>query len=264
MPNAHSVGKFPFVPGWRSALLLFLAVVSFAGVAAAAGRVVWKRTKIEELDKSWKLAFEVHLDRAPDVAHVPVRFSFTPTAYFERSLVDGHKEPVTRTQPLEHQQPIVESVDVSFLDPASGKTAPRTRFMFQVTRDRGFEAGQYEVKITDARSGKELGGGTSLTLTGDNAVVGPDQIAGSGQQVRRALVHHDQHGFEPAQDAVASPVLRELDGRALEIAAVLLELGFESIEQREGIGGRSSEPGDDHGGHGENEPGDDKHKGSDD
>jgi MYXO-CTERM domain-containing protein len=193
MPNAHSVGKFPFVPGWRSALLLFLAVVSFAGVAAAAGRVVWKRTKIEELDKSWKLAFEVHLDRAPDVAHVPVRFSFTPTAYFERSLVDGHKEPVTRTQPLEHQQPIVESVDVSFLDPASGKTAPRTRFMFQVTRDRGFEAGQYEVKITDARSGKELGGGTSLTLTGDNAVVD-----------RRSVVFDDKPKEKPKAEAPAA------------------------------------------------------------
>lgn len=198
MSNAHSVGKFALLRGWYAALLLLLAFVSFAGVAGAA-KVVWKRTKIEELDKSWKLAFEVHLDRAPDVAHVPVRFSFTPTAYFERSLVDGRKEPVMRTLPLEHQQAIVESVDVSFLDPASGKTAPRTRFMFQVTRDRGFEAGQYEVKVTDARSGKELGGGTSLTLTGDNEVVD-----------RRSVVFDDKPKEKPKAAAAPAAEQKEL------------------------------------------------------
>jgi MYXO-CTERM domain-containing protein len=198
MSNAHSVGRSPLVRGWSAALLLFLAAFSFTQVAAAA-RVVWKRTKIEELDKSWKLAFEVHLDRAPDVAHVPVRFSFTPSAYFERSLVDGRKEPVMRTLPLQNQQPIVESVDVSFLDPASGKTAARTRFMFQVTRDRGFEAGQYEVKVTDARSGKELGGGTSLTLTGDNEVVD-----------RRSVVFDDKPKAKPKAAAEAAPEQKEL------------------------------------------------------
>ena len=91
MSNPHSVGrtlgKLALVRGWRSALLLFLAALSFAGVAAAAGKVVWKKTKLEELDKSWKIAIEVHLARAPDVAHVPVRFTFTPTAYSERASV---------------------------------------------------------------------------------------------------------------------------------------------------------------------------------
>jgi MYXO-CTERM domain-containing protein len=171
MPNAHSVGKATFARRWRAALLLFIGLISLAGSALAAGRVVWKRTKIDEIDKAWKVAIEVHLDRAPDVAHVPVRFSFTANTYFERALVDGHKEPVTRQVPLEHQQPIIESVDVSFLDPASGKAAKRTRFVFQVTRDRGFEAGQYEVKVTDVRSGKELGGATSVTLTGENQII---------------------------------------------------------------------------------------------
>jgi len=198
MSNAHSVGNPRLTRGWRSALLLFLALVSFAGAAAAAGRVVWKRTKIDELDKSWKIAIEVHLDRAPDVAHVPVRFSFTATSYFERALVDGHKEPVLRTLPLEHQQPIMESVDVSFLDPASGKTAPRTRFIFQVTRDRGFEAGQYEVQVTDARSGKDLGGATSVTLSGENEIVD-----------RRSVVFDDKPKEKPKKQA-AAPEQKEL------------------------------------------------------
>ncbi len=198
MSNPHSVGrtlgKVALLRGWRSALLFFLAALTFAGVAAAAGKVVWKKTKLEELDKSWKIAIEVHLDRAPDVAHVPVRFTFTPTAYYERALVDGHKEPVTRTVPLQNQQPLVESVDLSFLDPASGKTASRTRFTFQITRDHGFEAGQYEVKVTDARSGKELGGNTSLTLTGDNEIVD-----------RRSVVFDDKPKAKPKTDAAAAP-----------------------------------------------------------
>ena len=59
------------------------------------------------------------------------------------------------------------------------------------------------------------------------------------------LVQHDQHRFEPAQDAVAPPVLGELDGGALEIAAILLQLRFEPGEQREGIGGRAGKPGED-------------------
>jgi MYXO-CTERM domain-containing protein len=199
------VGKNPnliaSVRGWRSALLLFLASLTFAGAAAAAGKVVWKKTKLEELDKSWKIAIEVHLDRAPDVAHVPARFTFTPTAYFERALVDGHKEPVTRTVPLQNQQPLVESVDLSFLDPASGKTASRTRFTFQITRDHGFEAGQYDVKVTDARSGKELGGNTSLTLSGDNDVVD-----------RRSVVFDDKPKAKPKTDpaAAAQPEQKEL------------------------------------------------------
>ena len=58
-------------------------------------------------------------------------------------------------------------------------------------------------------------------------------------------VHDDEHGFEAAQHAVGAPVLRELDGRALEVAAVLLQLGLEAREQREGVGGRAGEAGED-------------------
>ncbi|MEY4544902.1 MAG: hypothetical protein RL685_1097 [Pseudomonadota bacterium] len=199
MSKAHSVGKTHFFArhaGW----LMFLALLGFAGSAAAQGRVVWKRTKLEELDKSWKIALEVHLNRAPDVAHVPVRFEFTPTVYYERALVDGRKEPVIRQIPLQNQQAVIESVDVSFLDPGSGKTASRTRFTFQVTRDRGFEAGQYQVKVTDARSDKELGGTTSLTLSGDNEVVD-----------RRSVVFDDKpKDAKPKTEAAAPPAEKEL------------------------------------------------------
>ena len=76
-------------------------------------------------------------------------------------------------------------------------------------------------------------------------VVGLDQIAGAREEQRRVLVEHDQHRFEAAQHAIGAPVLRQLDGRALEVAAVLLELGFEAREERERVGGRAGEAGED-------------------
>lgn len=173
MSYAHSVVKFRGVARrstWSFALLVALLSL-FSLTAAAQNRVVWKQTKIKEQDKSWKVAIEVYLDRAPDVPHMPVRFSFTPLSYFERAMVDGRKEPVKREIPLSNQQPIVESVDVGFLDPATGKSAKRTRFSFHITRDRGFEAGSYEVVVTDARSDREFGGKTTLTLDGENEVI---------------------------------------------------------------------------------------------
>jgi MYXO-CTERM domain-containing protein len=183
MPNAHSVIKASVIKAGvievlglaRRGALLFALVLGLVGLfsepAAASDRVVWKQTKLKEDDKSWKVSLEVYLDRAPDVAMMPVRFSFTPVTYFERALVDGKKDPVTRQVPLQNQQPIVESVDVGFLDPGTGKAAKRTRYSFRVTRDRGFEAGVYEVQVTDARSDREMGAKTTLTLDGENEVI---------------------------------------------------------------------------------------------
>lgn len=200
MSNAHSVVKISTI-GRRVALALALVLSLFAEPAAAANRVVWKQTKIKEADKSWKVALEVHLDRAPDVAHMPVRFSFTAMSYFERALVDGRKEPVMRQIPLEHQQPIIEGLDIGFLDSGTGKTAKKTRFSFHVTRDRGFEAGTYEVKVTDARTGRDLGGKTTLTLEGENEVID-----------RRSMVFDDKPKAKKDEAPKAEkPVEKELN-----------------------------------------------------
>ena len=64
-------------------------------------------------------------------------------------------------------------------------------------------------------------------------------------RIRRLGVHDDQHRLEPPQHAIGAPVLGELDGRALEVAAVLFELGLEAGEQRERVGGRAGEAGED-------------------
>jgi MYXO-CTERM domain-containing protein len=170
MQNSHTVVKILSLRR-RLALALLVMIPLVAGSAFAADRVVWKRRTVQEVGEAWKIALQVHLSRAPDIAHMPVRFTFTPTTYFERALVDGRKEPVIRKVPLRDQQPIVESVDVGFMDPATGKTAARTRFSFQVTRERGFSAGQYDVKVTNSRSGKQMGPEVSLTLEGENEVI---------------------------------------------------------------------------------------------
>ena len=49
--------------------------------------------------------------------------------------------------------------------------------------------------------------------------------------------------LEPAQDAVGAPVLGELDRGAHQVALVLLELGLEALEQREGVGRAAGEAG---------------------
>ena len=49
------------------------------------------------------------------------------------------------------------------------------------------------------------------------------------------LVRQQEHGLELLQVLVAAPLLGELDGRAHEIAVVLLELGLEKLEEGEGV-----------------------------
>jgi hypothetical protein len=72
----------------------------------------------------------------------------------------------------------------------------------------------------------------------DDAIVGFDEVAGARQQERAVPIQDDQHRLEATQEAVRAPVARELDGAALQVAAILLQLRLEAGEQREGIGRR--------------------------
>jgi hypothetical protein len=74
---------------------------------------------------------------------------------------------------------------------------------------------------------------------------GLQDIAGACDDQRRLAVGNGQHRFQPAQDAIGSPILGQLDGRPDEIALVLLELGFEPLEQRERVGGCPGKAGQD-------------------
>ena len=57
------------------------------------------------------------------------------------------------------------------------------------------------------------------------------------------LVGDQHHRLEPAQIAVGAPVLGELDAGARQLVGILLELGFEPLQQGEGVGGGAGEAG---------------------
>jgi hypothetical protein len=79
----------------------------------------------------------------------------------------------------------------------------------------------------------------------NDPVVGLDQIAIARQEICGFDVHDEEHGFQPAQRPVSSPVLDELDDRSFQVAPVLLQLRLEAGEQRERVGGRAGESGKD-------------------
>ena len=168
----------------RLSLIALLSVFGalFVSPAAAAGRVIWKKTTIEEHTKkeAWYLELEVHLPRAPDVGQKGMKFEFTQISEFERSLVDGKEEPQLMTTPLSNQQALIESQLVGFMDPGSGVIQNRTHFSFKVTRAHGYRAGQYKVKIKDSDNGSAIGVETTLTFKGENPVVDRRSIVFTG------------------------------------------------------------------------------------
>ena len=171
----------------RSLLRLFLTIVSAlvlfltAGSALAAGRIEWKSKSFKERsDKAWMLELKIYLPRAPDVAYVPMKFEFEPQVYFERALVDGTEGPVERKVPLEGRQPLIESVDVGFLDAGTSKIESRTKFSFKVKRDLGYDAGEYKVTVRDTRNGQIVGTATNITFDGENEIIDRRSIVFQG------------------------------------------------------------------------------------
>src|SRR5688572_30379340 len=65
----------------------------------------------------------------------------------------------------------------------------------------------------------------------ENAIVGLDDVAGAGDDESVVAVHHGEQRLETAKDAIAAPVLRQLDGRPRKIAGMLLELLLELLEE---------------------------------
>jgi MYXO-CTERM domain-containing protein len=154
-----------------------------AATALAAGRIDWKsKTFKERSDKSWLLELAIYLPRSPDVAYVPMKFEFQPEVYYERSLLDGHDGPVDRKVPLENRQPLIESVDVGFMDQATTKIESRTRFSFKVKRDLGYEAGEYKVTVRDTRNGQVVGSATTIIFDGENEIIDRRAMVFSGEK----------------------------------------------------------------------------------
>lgn len=206
MPNTQSLTRplQNLVSRAALAILACLTIVSWSPDAVAKGRIVWKKTTINENTKreSWYLEMEIHLGRSPDVAYVPMKFEFEPIAHYERSLVDGREEPLERTVPLSNQQAIIESTEVGFLDAGTGVIQSRTRFSFKVTRAHDFEAGEYKVTVKDGRDGSTVGVPTTLKFIGENPVVDRRSIVftGSKKKEKKKEEPSSAEGTEEADD----------------------------------------------------------------
>ncbi|HKQ69622.1 MAG TPA: hypothetical protein VJT73_09795 [Polyangiaceae bacterium] len=140
------------------------------GNAFAGGSISYAKKEIQESGGGWHLMMTVSYGGKPHLAHVPMRFTFTPTAILENFLDDAHGDkPQKRKIALVGQTPIQESVDVDFSDPR-GKLYDKTRFDFTITRSHNFSAGDYSVTVHKA-DGSPVGGAVTLVLLGDNPVI---------------------------------------------------------------------------------------------
>jgi MYXO-CTERM domain-containing protein len=200
----------------RSALLRVLfaviALVLATGaprLAHAVGTVTLVTKEPEETNEKWKLNFTINYGSTPDIAYIPMIFSFTPTMLYERSLTDQSPEkPVIIRKPLQGQVPINLSMDVGFSD-AAGKKFSTTKFDFLIRRDKGFEAGEYDLKITRAEDGAQVGQVIKLKLKGDNPIVDRRAMVFSGEKKKKK----DDDKKEGA-DAAASEEKKTDDGAA--------------------------------------------------
>ncbi len=151
------------------ALVVFAAVFFVSSDALAGGRFTLKSGEVAEQSGAWHVFVTIELPKPPPIPHQTMRFLFTKTAVYERSLIDNHDAPVTNVTVLQNQSPSVESLDVDFSN-ASGKIFTTTRFDFGLTRDRGYEAGEYSVQLRTS-DGVDVGGRANIKLKGDNPVV---------------------------------------------------------------------------------------------
>src|SRR4051812_37847554 len=160
-------------PRRHAFLLLALAclalVTTFARDAQAVGIFKLKSNEATEVSGAWHIYVTIELPKPPLTAHQTMKFNFTKTVAYERALIDGHNEPVLNRQPLQNQSASIESLDVDFADP-SGKIFKGTRFDFGLTRNRGYEAGEYKVEVKTS-DGSAVGNSATLILKGDNPVV---------------------------------------------------------------------------------------------
>jgi MYXO-CTERM domain-containing protein len=167
-------------------LLLLAAVFAVALVsprsARAAGTATFKEREVTEVDGRWKFFMTIDYGSIPPLPHIPMIFSFEPKVLYERALTDqSPTNPVLVKKPLQNQPTINESLDVGFSD-ASGKIFKVTKFDFSLRRDRGYEAGEYDLKIRRQDDGAQVGQVIRVTLKGDNPVVDRRAMVFSGEK----------------------------------------------------------------------------------
>ncbi len=177
----------------RRAVLLraFFTAIALAFVlfvpshAFATGTITLTSKEPDEADERWKLYFSINYGSKPHIAYIPMIFSFTPTMIYERSLTDQSPEkPVITRLPLQNQISINESMDVGFSN-AKGEVFTTTKFDFVLKRSKGFEAGEYDLKITRAEDGAAMGQVIKLKLKGENPIVDRRAMVFAGDRKKK-------------------------------------------------------------------------------
>jgi len=163
------------MPRRALAILSLFALFLVTSLAQAMGSFRLKTSELTEVSGAWHVFVSIDLPSAPSLPHVPIKFMFTKTVSYERALVDTQKEPVLNRMPMVNQMPQIESLDVDFAD-GTGKIFKGTRFDFGITRQRGFEAGEYKLQLRMS-DGTDIGTPVNLILKGDNPVVDRRSIA---------------------------------------------------------------------------------------
>lgn len=213
----------------RSTLFALLAAIamllSFPSAAHAAGTFKLRSTEVNEVSGAWHIYMTIELPKPPLTAHQPMRFLFTKTMVYERSLVDGRDEPVINRQALQNQSPSVESVDVGFSDP-TGKIFKGTRFDFGLNRARGYEAGEYKVEVRTS-DGTTIGQPAKLILKGDNPVVDRRSIAFNAKDKSIKKIEGYDAGASQAKDD--EPIAATSNGPA-EVTPTGTATGFVPAE----------------------------------
>ncbi|XXX72728.1 MYXO-CTERM sorting domain-containing protein [Sorangium sp. So ce134] len=191
-----------------------------ATAAHAAGTATIADRSPKEDDGRWKLKMTINYGGTPHLSHIPMLFSFTPTVHYERALTDQSPEkPILNRIPLQNQQSINESMDVGFSD-GSGKVFSITKFDFVLRRDRGFEAGEYELVIKRASDGVQVGQKQKITLQGENEIIDRRAIVFTGEKKKKKDDKADgadaEKGgeAEKAQDSEAEPASAPAEAEA--------------------------------------------------
>src|SRR5688572_15822928 len=70
---------------------------------------------------------------------------------------------------------------------------------------------------------------------GSNLIVRLEYIASTGQHKEFFFVKHNQHGLQPAKEAIHSPVFCKFDSSTLHVSAVAVQFLFKSFDQCECI-----------------------------
>jgi hypothetical protein len=215
-----------FVNGkWLTRLMAMacaVTVLMITGIAAAAGRIDWgssKTLKPRSDGNSWNVDIKIFLPRPPDVPTIQLKFEFLQQVYYERAMVDGDKL-ITRNVPIVGKQPVIETVDVGFLDPSTSRIESRTRFTFKLHRDHGFDCGEYKVTVRDTRNGQMIGSPVNLTLGGENEVIDRRSLVFSGEKKKpKKDEKKEGAGTGEGGDSDQAKKKTEESGEAAEAAA---------------------------------------------